>query len=530
VEDIVMRLPRASGILLHPSSLPGRFGIGDFGPQARTFVDLLAEAGQLWWQILPLGPTGYGNSPYQSYSSFAGNPLLISPEVMAEDGWLGPGDWTEYPELSDDSVDFDAVIAAKDALFRRSFRRFRADQPDFGPFVRENSRWLDDYALFMALKETFGGAAWNEWEPELAVREPEAIARAREELVDKVLYYQFIQYVFARQWDALRERCRARGIRLIGDLPIFVAQDSADVWSHPELFQLDADGRPLVIAGVPPDLFSETGQLWGNPLYRWEAHASEKFAWWIARMKASTDRVDLVRLDHFRGFEAYWEVPAGSETAATGRWALGPGTQFLEALRDGLGGLPLIAEDLGDITAEVLALRDRFGLPGMRVLQFGFSGDKGAEIHLPHSFVHHCIAYTGTHDNDTTVGWFTTTDAETTQTPEQVAFERSFVRRYVGTDGEEVHWDLIRAGMASVADTMIVPVQDLLGLDSQARINVPGRARGNWGWRLRQGQLTPEVLSRLAEKTATYDRWNGEPSRTYRPPRRHAAEERPLGR
>jgi 4-alpha-glucanotransferase len=506
--------------LLHPTSLPGRFGIGDLGPRAHAFIDFLVENGQLWWQMLPVGPTGYGNSPYQSYSSFAGNPLLISPELLVEDGWLNVSDWNDYPTLPDDLVDFDAVIEAKETLLRRAFRRFRPDHLGFQAFLDEQSHWLDDYGLYMALKEAHGGSSWHDWEPELARRRPESIARVRKELGDRILYYEFVQYAFARQWQSLRNECHERGIRLIGDLPIFVAQDSADVWSRPDLFQLDAEGQPLFVAGVPPDFFSETGQLWGNPLYKWEAHAQEKFAWWIRRMKASTDRVDLVRLDHFRGFEAYWEVPAGSETAATGRWALGPGTAFLDALKEGLLGLPLIAEDLGEITAEVEALRDRFDLPGMRILQFAFGGEKGSEIYLPHNFIHHCVAYTGTHDNDTTVGWFSTTDAETTQTPEQIAFERTFAKRYIGTNGTAIHWEMIRAGMASIADTMITPMQDLLGLGSEARMNVPGRARGNWGWRLQEGELTPEIHQRLSEMTAIYARWNGEIPAIYLPPPR----------
>lgn len=524
-----MRLPRASGILLHPTSLPGRFGIGDMGPEAHTFVDLLAETGQRWWQILPLGPTGYGNSPYQSYSSYAGNPLLISPERLVVDGWLSPADWDGYPHLPDARVDFDDVVIAKEGLLRLAFTRFRREHLGFESFTSENASWLDDYALYMALKEIHGGAAWYDWDRELVSREPRTIARWRQKLADQILYYQFVQYAFDRQWTALREACARRDIRLIGDMPIFVAQDSADIWARPDLFQLDAMGRPLAVAGVPPDYFSETGQLWGNPLYRWEAHATERFAWWIARLKASTDRVDLIRLDHFRGFEAYWEVPAGSETAATGRWALGPGTAFLEALRDGLGGLPLIAEDLGDITAEVEALRDRFDLPGMRILQFAFAAGT-TDYHLPHRFVHHCVAYTGTHDNDTSVGWFKGSAVETTQSREQVRAERAFALRYLGTSGAEIHWDLIRVALASVADTVIIPLQDVLGLDQSGRMNVPGHARGNWGWRLRAGQLDDRARERLANLTAVYSRWNGSVPPRFSRPAQSGAEERFLGR
>jgi 4-alpha-glucanotransferase len=520
-----MRLPRASGILLHPTSLPGRFGIGDLGPQAHAFLDFLVETGQRWWQILPLGPTGYGNSPYQSFSSYAGNPLLISPEVLVDDGWLDVNDYRDYPALPDDRVDFDAVAKAKDQLFRRAFKNFEPSHLGFESFLSDNADWLDDYALYMALKESHGGKAWYDWEPnKLVIRGKRALNQVRKSLADSILYYQFVQYAFSRQWSALRDACHSRQVQLIGDLPIFVATDSADVWSRPDLFQLDKKGRPTVVAGVPPDYFSATGQLWGNPLYRWKAHAKEKFAWWIARMKAQLDRVDLVRLDHFRGFEAYWEVPAGSETAATGRWALGPGTAFLEALRDGLGGLPLIAEDLGEITAEVRALRDRFDLPGMRILQFAFGGG-GTEQDLPHRHINHCIVYTGTHDNDTTVGWFTATGADTTMSKEQREAERKYVLRYLGTIGKEIHWDMIRIGMGSVADTMIVPLQDVLGLDSTARMNVPGSAEGNWSWRFQASQLDPRVRHRLADLTAVYSRWNGEVPAEFCPLKAPVAEE-----
>lgn len=522
----MLQFPRACGILLHPTSLPGPFGIGDLGPAAHDFVRFLAESGQRWWQILPLGPTGFGNSPYQSYSSYAGNPLLISPERLVDDGWLDAKDLESYPALPAEHVDFDLVIEAKDALLRRAFRHFDRSHLGFESFVADNAHWLDDYALFMALKERYDGKAWYDWDPALVAREPEAIAAHREELGEAILYVQFVQYAFARQWDALRRACVELGIQLIGDLPIFVAQDSADVWARPELFQLDEAGRPLVVAGVPPDYFSETGQLWGNPLYRWEAHVAERFAWWIARMKAATNRVDLVRLDHFRGFEAYWEVPAGDETAAGGRWALGPGSAFLEALREGLQGLPIIAEDLGEITTEVEALRDRFELPGMRVLQFGFGSDPGCEIHLPHKYINHCVAYTGTHDNDTTVGWFRAEPGETTQTPEELAAERSFALRYLGTNGDEVHWDMIRVAMASVADTVIFPLQDVLGLGGEARMNVPGQAKGNWAWRFQSTQLDPRIAARLADMTAVYCRWNGEPPAPYRV-YRHAVVEAP---
>lgn len=514
-----MRLPRSSGLLLHPTSLPGRFGIGDLGPSALEFVGLLAETGQRWWQILPLGPTGYGNSPYQSYSSHAGNPLLLSPERLAEDSLLSAEDWRNEPISSDDRVDFDAVVVAKERLLRLAYRNARPLPAGFAAFVESNAGWLDDYSLFMALKESHDGAAWYDWAPALVARDPAAMARARDELTPKFQYYQFVQFLFDRQWRAVRAACEARKIGLIGDLPIFVAQDSADVWARPDLFWLDPKGRALTIAGVPPDYFSATGQLWGNPLYRWEAHAAEHFVWWIERLKSQTNRVDLVRLDHFRGFEAYWEVPAGSATAVTGRWAHGPGTAFLDAVRNGLGGLPLVAEDLGDITPEVLALRDRFDLPGMRVIQFGLNGEPGTDFHLPYTYVNHCIAYTGTHDNDTTVGWFTTPATGTEEDHAHHLAGRDFGRRFVGSNGGAVHWDVIRAALASVADTVIIPLQDVLGLGSEARMNVPGRADGNWHWRFLAGQVGPTALARLADLTAVHGRWNGAPPAHLGPPR-----------
>jgi 4-alpha-glucanotransferase len=498
-----MRLPRSSGLLLHPTSLPGRFGVGDLGPAAVAFLDMLAEAGQRWWQILPFGPTGHGNSPYQSYSSYAGSRLLISPERLVQDGLLSKKDLADIPAIVEGRADFEAAGAAKDTLLRRAFDNFRPGPAEFPAFVEANASWLDDYALFMALKDAHGGSAWFQWEPGLVTRRPAELARWRKKLAEPIRYYEFVQFLFASQWDALRRSCDARRIGLIGDLPIFVAHDSSDVWARPELFWLDEAGRPLFVAGVPPDYFASTGQLWGNPLYRWEAHAAEGFAWWISRLKATTNRVDLVRLDHFRGFQAYWEIPAGAATAEGGRWALGPGSAFLEAIRDALGGLPLVAEDLGDITKEVEDLRDKFDLPGMRVMQFGFSGDPGTEFHLPFSYPNHCLAYTGTHDNDTTVGWF--------KGPAGVRAQRDYALRFLGSNGREVHWDVIRAALASVADTVIIPVQDVLGLGRSARMNVPGHPIGNWTWRLRPGQLKPQTVAKLADMTAIYGRWNGTP-------------------
>lgn len=515
------RLPRSSGVLLHPTSLPGRFGVGDLGPAAIDFLDFLADSGQRWWQVLPVVPPGDGNSPYKSGSTFAGNPLLISPERLAEAGWLAPGDWADLPAFPEGRVDFAAVAAAKDRLLRRAFARAGRDHPGLRAFLAENANWLDDYALYMALREHHGGVAWYDWEPALALRDPAALAEWRGRLADSVLYHQFVQYAFAEQWRALRGECRRRGIRLLGDLPIFVALDSADVWAAPHLFCLDERGRPTAVAGAPPDAFApETGQLWGNPLYDWPAHAADGFAWWVARIRAQLRNVDMVRLDHFRGLEAYWEVPADAETAAAGRWVPGPGAAFFEAVRAAFGGLPLVAEDLGVITEGVNELRDRFGLPGMRVLQFGLEGTPGTEFHLPYSFVPHCIAYTGTHDNDTTVGWF---EREPPACPAERAYheaQRAYARKLVGSAGTEVHWDVIRAVLGSVADTAIIPMQDLLGLGDDARMNIPGRSSGNWSWRLGRGRTILGVRDRLAELTAVSGRWNGAIPHRFAPPTR----------
>ncbi len=506
-----MELPRASGILLHPTSLPGRFGNGDLGPEAHAFVDFLAETGQTWWQVLPLGPTGYGNSPYQSPSSFAGNPLLISPEGLVERGWLDPEEIADDPRLPADRADFDAAAELKMGLLHRAYERFRADKsaPAFQVFRAENRAWLDDYVFFQALRNAHGGRPWFDWEPGLVRRDPATCARWREEMADGIGFHEFVQYEFESQWRALRLACQEKGIRLIGDVPIFVAHDSADVWAHPDLYDLDELGMPRFMAGVPPDYFSETGQLWGNPLYRWEAHAKDGYAWWVSRIRSLLNRVDLIRIDHFRGFEAYWAVPAGSETAATGRWVSAPGREFFTAIGKALGSVPLIAEDLGLITPDVEALRDEFTLPGMRVIQFGFDADDGSDKHLPHRYVPHCVAYTGTHDNDTSYGWYHSTRADTTQPREEVRAAHAYALRYSGTTADQIHWGLIRVVSASVADTVVFPMQDILGLDSRARMNFPGKASGNWLWRYRKEQLTSDARDRLADLTAVYRRWNG---------------------
>jgi 4-alpha-glucanotransferase len=506
-----MRFARSSGVLLHPTSLPGRFGIGDLGREAYAFVDFLGASGQSFWQVMPLGPTGYGDSPYQSFSAFAGNTLLISPEQLAEDGLLSDDDLKSAPEFDSGRVNFGQAIKFKKSILKKAFDNFtRASNSNLreqvNGFRHYAGAWLPDYALFAALKDARDGAAWNTWEPGLARREQKAIAEAREELGGEVDAQEFYQYLFFKQWLGLKAYCMQKGVKIIGDMPIFVAHNSADVWAHPELFKLDAEGNPTVVAGVPPDLFSETGQLWGNPLYDWDRMRSAGYRWWVERLRAMLRAVDVARIDHFRGFAACWEVPAGDETAVSGRWVKVPGKELFEALKQALGELPVLAEDLGTITPDVHALRDKLGFPGMRVLQFAFGGGSD-NAHLPHNYVRSAVVYTGTHDNDTVVGWFNGGAGETTTlSAEQVERERRHCLKYLGTDGKEIHWDFIRAALASVADIAIIPLQDLLGLDSSARMNVPASEEGNWGWRFKQGALTEELSRRLKGMTEIYGR------------------------
>jgi 4-alpha-glucanotransferase len=495
-----MDLERAGGILLHPTSLPGPHGIGDLGPEAEAWLGWLSLAGCRLWQVLPLGPTGYGDSPYQGFSAFAGNPLLVSLERLVDDGLLGADDLASLPEFPPGPIDFGALIPHRQRLLAVASEHFRHGMAghlvaDYEAFCRVHADWLEDFALFMALKSEHGGAAWTTWEPGLAQREPGALAAAASRLSPVVADHRFLQFLFFLQWSRIRRLARSYDLSIIGDLPIFVAHDSADVWSHPEFFELDAEGRPVVVAGVPPDYFSPTGQLWGNPLYRWGLMQADGYSWWLRRFRVLLQLVDVVRLDHFRGFEAYWEVPAEERTAENGRWVPGPGAGFLDKLSQGLGGLPIIAEDLGEITPEVIALRDGFVLPGMRILQFAFAGDPLHDF-LPHNYPRRCVVYTGTHDNDTTLGWYQST----------AEFHRDFCRRYLGVTGSDISWDLIRAAWASVADWAIVPLQDVLGLGGEARMNYPSRPEGNWSWRFRPGELTPQLAGRLEELSYLYGR------------------------
>ena len=505
-----MTFPRASGILLHPTSLPGRFGIGDLGNEAYRFADFLAASGQSLWQLLPLGPTGYGDSPYACYSAFAGNTLMISPERLVREELLTDADLL-HEFLSDERVDFDQVHRHKDALLRRAHKRYQHStdtvlRSAFETFAQRSAAWLDDYALFRALKDAHGGVAWHEWEPALVRRKSAALARARRQLDDQVEAHKFYQFLFFKQWFELKSYCNQRGIRIVGDIPIFVAHDSADVWTNPDQFKLEQDGRPIVVAGVPPDYFSKTGQLWGNPLYNWERMQADGFKWWIERVHATLQTVDIARIDHFRGFAACWEIPGGDKTAERGRWVEAPGREFFAAIRSALGELPIIAEDLGVITPDVEALRDDCGFPGMRILQFAFSTDTKNQD-LPHNYHKNVVVYTGTHDNDTTLGWFHSVAGEgSTRNAGQIDRERQFCMKYLDTAGQEIHWDVIRTVLASIANTAVVPLQDLLGLGTEARMNLPNSMSGNWSWRFKAEALTDEIGKRLKELTELYGR------------------------
>jgi 4-alpha-glucanotransferase len=480
--------------------LPGPYGIGDLGQIAYAWVDALVRAKQTWWQILPLGPTGFSDSPYQSFSAFAGNQNMVSPDALVEDGLVSPDDLAgvHFPA---DHVDFGSVSAFKARLLDHAWANFQTGrapvlQPLFEAFIREQASWLNDFALYMALKNVHQGASWREWPLDLIQRKPPALAAARQELASLVRRHQFRQFLFFRQWRALKQYANQKGIRLIGDIPIFVAGDSADVWAHPGLFELDTKGQPTVVAGVPPDYFSADGQLWGNPLYNWPALKRTGYAWWVARLRATLEQVDLIRLDHFRGFEAYWAIPAGLPNARRGQWIKGPGADLMETLRQALGSLPLIAEDLGLITPEVESLREQSHLPGMRVLQFAFGGETD-NPYLPHNYRHNTVVYTGTHDNDTTRGWYAGLGSN----------EKAFLHRYLGRECTDVAWEFIRLAWSSVADYAIAPLQDVVNLGSEARMNSPGRPTGNWGWRLREDQLNVATLERLADLTELYGRW-----------------------
>ena len=486
---------------MHPTSLPGPFGIGDLGDDAYRFVDFLVSSGQTLWQILPLGPTGHGNSPYSCYSAFAGNSLLISPERLARSGLLSEGDFRGVPDFPEDLVDFENVTAFKQSLLAKAYKRFKQLQPAslvnaFDKFSFTENYWLEDYALYQTLKERHGGQAWTDWVPAFVRREEKELNDARQTFADDIEAQKFYQFLFFQQWAELKTYCAQQAIKIIGDIPIFVAHDSADVWTNRDYFKLDSNGFPTVVAGVPPDYFSETGQLWGNPIYNWQHIAKDGFKWWIDRVSATLKTVDLVRIDHFRGFAACWEIPAGDKTAERGQWVPAPGIQLFQAIRRALGDMPIIAEDLGVITPDVEKLRDDFGFPGMRVLQFGFGDAKATNVNLPHNYPRNIVAYTGTHDNDTALGWFAAA----------LENEQSFCLEYLDSDGSEIHWAFIRSILGSVANTAVIPLQDLLGLGNEARMNLPNSTEGNWRWRYRNGVLTDELAKKLKRVTELYGR------------------------
>ena len=490
---------RSAGVLLHPTSLPGRFGVGDIGPTAYDFIDQLARAKQGWWQILPVGPTGFGDSPYQSFSSFAGNPVLISPDLLRLDGLLTDADLRNQG-FDEAQVDYPNVIAFKTGLLRTAYERFRGGESgmesEFEQFCHDQSDWLDDYAFFMTVFEARKGEPWQEWPRELLRRDsgPKFHDFFREELGDELGFHQFGQFLFAKQWTALRDHARKKGIKIIGDLPIFTALVSADVWANPKLFLLDSAMRPREVAGVPPDYFAASGQLWGNPLYDWDAHKEEDYDWWAARLRSVFERVDVVRLDHFRGFAAAYQVPAGRPDATIGAWVPGPGRDLFLALERHLGHVPILAEDLGVITPDVYTLRDEFRLPGMKVMQFSLGGPDN--LHLPQNFeTTNCVAYTGTHDNDTTNGWYRTLSDH----------ERHELEQHAGPIRDAAR-DVTRWAFASVAKLAVVPMQDLLGLGTESRMNYPGIPSNNWRWRMRPGAFHDGVVERLAEMTVLANR------------------------
>lgn len=499
---------RASGVLLHITSLPGPFGVGDLGPEAYRFAGFLEASGQTWWQMFPIGPTSFSFSPYQSTSAFAGNPLLISLEKLVDQGLLARDDIKLTKPFPQGRAYYSQAARYKELRLQKAFHTFQqsgdAEQSKFEAFCTENEAWLSDYAYFCALKQKHNRLPWNKWPVEWRLHKPALKERVEASLTSVVRYHKFVQYQFFLQWSELKTYCSNKGVGLIGDVPIFVAHDSADVWTHPDLFWLDPEGHPTVVAGVPPDYFSKTGQRWGNPLYRWALLKERGYDWWIDRLRLMFQRFDAVRIDHFIGFQRYWEISAGETTAEKGRWVEGPGADFFEKAYGALGPLELIAEDLGAATDDVFELRDRFGIPGMRVLQFAFGPETEDNLHRPYNHTLRSVVYTGTHDNNTTAGWFK--DLKSKAGSKEIQQEVDFILRFVGTSGREIHWDFIRLAMLSHASTAILPVQDLLGLGARARMNTPGTGKGNWLWRLKPGDLTPLLAERLLQMTKTFGR------------------------
>lgn len=494
-----MSFERSSGVILHPTSFPGPYGIGDLGIQAYRFIDFLVTSKCKLWQVLPLGPTGYGDSPYQCFSAFAGNPYLVSPELLLKDNLLVPDDFADMPNWNGARVDFGGLFHWKPALLDKAYVRFIAMnasplQEEFNSFCKKNDSWLDDFALFMALKDANGGASWNEWPDEQRTRQSNAMKTAQRKYQIAIDKQKFRQFLFFRQWFELRDYAHSKEIKIIGDIPIFVAMDSADAWANPDLFFLDEDGKPTVVAGVPPDYFSPTGQLWGNPLYDWEKHDETGYKWWIDRIRSTLNLVDIVRIDHFRGFAGYWEIPGDALTAEKGRWVPGPGAKLFHAIYETLGELPIIAEDLGEITPDVIELRDLFKLPGMKILQFAFSGPDN--VFLPHQYISNCVVYTGTHDNDTSLGWYRSAPPE----------ERDFYHRYVNRDNSDVTGDMLRVIWGSVAVFALAPLQDFLRLGTDARMNFPGKVGGYWTWRMSEEMLNPDLGNYIRELNWVFKR------------------------
>ena len=493
---------RSSGILFHPTSLPGKYGIGTLGKEAYAFIDFLKKSRQKLWQIFPLGPTGYGDSPYQSFSSFAGNPYLIDFDLLIEAHLLSEEDLRDvFFGDNEEYIDYGAIYNQKYPLLRKAYENFKSSdnhemRENLEHFKRENASWLNDYSLYISLKNHFNGLPWNEWAHDIKNREHGAMEHYKNELADDIEYHNFIQFLFFKQWGDVKRYANENGIKIIGDIPIFVAADSSDAWANPEIFLFDEERKPVKVAGVPPDYFSATGQLWGNPLYNWQKLKETNYSWWVERERANLSTCDIIRIDHFRGFEAYWAVPYGDDTAINGQWEPGPGIDLFNAIKSQLGELPIIAEDLGLMTQGVIDLREATGFPGMKLLGFAF--DSGEENdYLPHTYTKNCVVYTGTHDNDTLIGWFQKAKEE----------DRQFARDYLNSrSDDEIHWDAIRGAWSSVASMAISPVQDFLGLGSEARINTPGVAAGNWQWRLRHGVLTDELAERIAKLTRVYSR------------------------
>ena len=500
-EEIEM-FERSSGILLHPTSLPGKYGIGSLGKEAYKFVDFLKKANQKLWQIFPLGPTGYGDSPYQCFSTFAGNPYLIDFDLLIEQNLLAEEDLKGIDfGGNEEYIDYGAIYNQKYPLLRKAYENFKANEnkelkEKLETFKAENSSWLDDYSLYISLKNHFNGLPWNEWEDDIRTRKEAAINKYKAELADEIEYNNFIQFLFFTQWNNVKKYANDNGIKIIGDIPIFVAVDSSDAWANPEIFLFDPELKPVKVAGVPPDYFSATGQLWGNPLYDWDKLKELNYKWWVDRVKANLSTCDIIRIDHFRGFDEYWAVPYGDKTAENGTWCPGPRTDLFNAIKNELGELPIIAEDLGTMTQGVIDLREATGFPGMKILGFAFDS-KEENDYLPHTYTKNCVVYTGTHDNDTLIGWFTKANED----------DKQFARNYLNSRSDnEIHWDAIRGAWSSVANMAIAPIQDFLGLGSEARINTPGLASGNWQWRLKDGVLTDELAERIAKLTKVYSR------------------------